>query len=663
MKYLITLVLVINTVYTFSQSFASHTIELVPLVKPIVTFDEAAYRSELIKRYEDKFKAKDRLGNFVEMQLEMAKYNTLSDIRYKNLEIETAYLKDVIKKTIPAAYTTKDIKVHIIKDPEINASCNEDGTIHIYMGLLAYIKNEAELAYTISHEYGHYYQKHSYLRFKKTENAKLVSNISSFGGLAGALVGLATVANAFTYVKEQEQESDFFAIRFFRENGYNPQAILDDQIAYLRLEESWKQLNTYRKPNRLFTTHPSTKNRLNYLSDSVRFLSQTNTRFFQVDSIQFQNLRKRAIDECIHLSFQANDFDECLRRAYAQHLQYPKDEFYTYYILETLYRYLVAFPKVKEEYFITENYKFGKRSGGAVDVKKSITYQLENVYGWNDTLITQFANKRLTNKNAIQFSTNQQAFDYFLKIAETACQNCYPVLKRSGKPYSLPVNKANLNEYEQQIYDWATVKDTSFDVKPIPVFIYRNFQTESGHDKLYKSIIEETDYEKTEYTSFLEKNAMNLSVNTFFPTKLNYREQLTLNSQFELLSFQIINKHFPISGAYAKNVYFSGSTSMLQVDVDPAKIVPELYSIVNKYGQGKIIFIDILRIHNPNTFMGMSISKLNALVHCMDFKTKKLYRKYIKIEDSYSSSSLEIFYTDLFKELEKFNAEILKSEK
>ncbi len=662
MKYLSILILIINTVNTFSQSFASHTVELAPLVKPVITFDEDAYRSELIKRYKDKFKAKDRLENFVEMQLETAKYNVFSDIRYKNLEAETAYLKEVIKKTIPAAYTTKDIKVHIIKDPEINASCNEDGTIHVYMGLLAYIKNEAELAYTLSHEYGHYYQKHSYSRYKKIENTELVKGISSFGGLVGAVVSFATTANTFTYMKEQEQESDFFAIRFFRENGYNPQAIIDDQQAYLRLEESWEQLSTYRKPNRLFTTHPSTKNRLKYLSDSVRFLPQTNTRFFQVDSIQFQNLRKRAIDECIHLSFQANDFDECLRRAYAQHLQFPKDEFYTYYILETLYRYLVAFPRVKDEYFITENYKFGKRSVGAVDVKKSITHQLEKVYGWNDAWIAQFPNTRLTDKNAIQFSTNQQAFDYFLKLAETACQNCYPVLKRVGKPYALPDNKTNLNEHEQQIYEWATVKDTSFDVKPIPVFIYRNFQTRPSSDKIYKSIIEETDYEKTEYNSFLEKNAMKLSVNTFFPTKLNYREQLTLNSQFELLSFQIVNKHYPVSGAYSKIVYFTNSTSMLKADVEPAKIVPELYSIVNKYGQGKIIFIDILRTYGASTF-GDYISKLNALAYCMDFKTKKLYRKYIKVNDLYSSSSLENFYTDLFKELEKFNAEVLKTEK
>jgi hypothetical protein len=65
----------------------------------------------------------------------------------------------------------KQVRFYITKSPVANAYSTDNGVIFINVGLIARVKNEAQLAFIIAHEVVHYYYKHNISIFLEKEKA------------------------------------------------------------------------------------------------------------------------------------------------------------------------------------------------------------------------------------------------------------------------------------------------------------------------------------------------------------------------------------------------------------------------------------------------------------------------------------------------------------
>ena len=53
------------------------------------------------------------------------------------------------------------IRVYAMRQPDFNASMAPNGMMIVHTGLLAHMRNEAQLAAVLGHESGHYLRRHS----------------------------------------------------------------------------------------------------------------------------------------------------------------------------------------------------------------------------------------------------------------------------------------------------------------------------------------------------------------------------------------------------------------------------------------------------------------------------------------------------------------------
>ena len=122
-----------------------------------------------------------------------------------------------------------DIRVYIIRVPDFNASMMPNGAMQVWTGLLLRARNEAEFAYVIGHEIGHYLRRHTLKRMvdlrTKTDALVFVQlAIGAAGGspLAGNLVQLLAMARLSAYSRDQERESEAVGFRLLVDAGYDP---------------------------------------------------------------------------------------------------------------------------------------------------------------------------------------------------------------------------------------------------------------------------------------------------------------------------------------------------------------------------------------------------------------------------------------------------------
>ena len=162
-------------------------------------------------------------------------------------------------------------------------------------GLMARVRNEAQLAAVLGHEAGHYYRKHSIERYRSLRNktatmawvgaiANLGAGLYSVGPYSSAdwiyaAQGINTLVtmSMFQMSRTQEEEADAYGISLMARSGYTPDAA----------SQVWKQLIEERKASAaqrdkryrdrsasLVSTRPPTEDRMKDLADTAAFLAK-----------------------------------------------------------------------------------------------------------------------------------------------------------------------------------------------------------------------------------------------------------------------------------------------------------------------------------------------------------------------------------------------------
>ncbi len=179
-------------------------------------------------------------------------------------EINT-YVKGIICRLSPEY--CNDIRFYIVRTPHFNASMYPNGAMQVWTGLILRAENEAQLAYVLGHELGHYLHRHSIKQWRAVRSTSSamtffqVATAAAGVGFVGDLSALVDAVTLMSYSRDFEREADDVGFELLAKAGYNPdeapkiwQALINERDA----SDDPKQFI-------FFATHPSTEERVETL--------------------------------------------------------------------------------------------------------------------------------------------------------------------------------------------------------------------------------------------------------------------------------------------------------------------------------------------------------------------------------------------------------------
>ncbi|HLX13471.1 MAG TPA: M48 family metallopeptidase [Bacteroidota bacterium] len=162
-----------------------------------------------------------------------------------------------IKHRLCAANGIADstIKIHLIKDDDINAFSLPDNHLLIYSGLIDYCKSPEELAGVMAHEIGHIEAKHVMKKLVKDVGLAMLATLA--GGQAGGEIArqVAQTLSSTAFDREQESEADAAAVHILAKANIDPRCLAD---FLFRLSQEKADMP---KSFELISDHPNSKDR------------------------------------------------------------------------------------------------------------------------------------------------------------------------------------------------------------------------------------------------------------------------------------------------------------------------------------------------------------------------------------------------------------------
>lgn len=201
-----------------------------------------------------------------------------------------AYIQEVGMRLVPEAPLEKVTwRFRILRDSSLNAFALPNGSIYIHSGLLAKLRNEAQLAAVLGHEVTHVMNRHSYLENRSVRKKMATMNVlAAIGGVAGQVGGIGgvtagavlqglvpgvMVATIFGYSRELEHEADEYGLQAMARNNYAP-------IQMAGLFEQLKddtEVQLQKEPGGLYADHPRLDERMRYVSEMADKLPLSGT--------------------------------------------------------------------------------------------------------------------------------------------------------------------------------------------------------------------------------------------------------------------------------------------------------------------------------------------------------------------------------------------------
>jgi predicted Zn-dependent protease len=134
-----------------------------------------------------------------------------------------AYVHRVLCNTV-GTDRCKSVRIYVMEVPQFNATMAPNGMMQIWSGLLLRVRNEAELAAVLGHEFAHFELRHSLKGFKQKRTASdIMAWATVLGAAAGAdmsLLQLTLVGSTFRYGRDQEEEADLLALKYLAASPY-----------------------------------------------------------------------------------------------------------------------------------------------------------------------------------------------------------------------------------------------------------------------------------------------------------------------------------------------------------------------------------------------------------------------------------------------------------
>ncbi len=199
---------------------------------------------------------------------------TLNKIINIGSKIEYSISEYFKKKNIPDPTSDFDWEYILIENKKVkNAWCMPGGKIAVYTGMLEITKNDDGLAAVMGHEVAHAVAKHSVERASRgvlLNTGTQIIDIATGGKLsqinrttgmnAVGLLSQIGILNPFN--RKQESEADYLGLIFSSLSGY-------DIRETINLWERMKASKKGKEPAEFMSTHPSTDNRINKITEWI----------------------------------------------------------------------------------------------------------------------------------------------------------------------------------------------------------------------------------------------------------------------------------------------------------------------------------------------------------------------------------------------------------
>ena len=143
-----------------------------------------------------------------------------------------AYVKDVLCRAV-GDDRCNATRIYVMREPTFNATMSFNGTMRVFSGLLLRMRNEAELAAVLGHEFGHFESRHGLNRFK---SARTGTDILAWGALLASMspgydarrtyqsLEISVYGNLFRYNRDHEREADLLGLGYLNRSSLAPQA-------------------------------------------------------------------------------------------------------------------------------------------------------------------------------------------------------------------------------------------------------------------------------------------------------------------------------------------------------------------------------------------------------------------------------------------------------
>lgn len=178
-----------------------------------------------------------------------------------------AYVHDVLCRTV-GQRECKGVRIYLIRTPQFNATMAPNGVMEVWSGLLLRVRNEAQLAAILGHEYTHYRNQHSLQLFRQIKDKTNAAAWLSFVPF-GFVASLGLLSSIFSFSREMEREADEGGLGLIANAGYDTReaALIWEQ---LRAEmdataEARKTKSRKDKNGGMFGTHPPSLERVQSL--------------------------------------------------------------------------------------------------------------------------------------------------------------------------------------------------------------------------------------------------------------------------------------------------------------------------------------------------------------------------------------------------------------
>lgn len=170
----------------------------------------------------------------------------------------------------------KSIKVHVLKNDEINAFALPDGHLIVYSALIENAENPEELSGVIGHEIAHIELNQVMKKLVKEIGLSVLISMTTGNGGPEVIKETAKMLSSSAFDRKMEKEADMKSVEYLVEAKINPEPFADFLYTLAEKEDpSLKYLSW-------ISTHPDSKERAEYI---IEYASSKKTKFKSVISL------------------------------------------------------------------------------------------------------------------------------------------------------------------------------------------------------------------------------------------------------------------------------------------------------------------------------------------------------------------------------------------
>jgi len=113
----------------------------------------------------------------------------------------------------------------VLRDPSPNAFALPNGHVYVHTGMLARLRDEAQLAGLLAHEINHVAGHHGIVEYRATRKKTIAGMVLGGAGGWGGVIALGLQTSVYGFSRELEQEADDHAAMLLLDSRYDPPAL------------------------------------------------------------------------------------------------------------------------------------------------------------------------------------------------------------------------------------------------------------------------------------------------------------------------------------------------------------------------------------------------------------------------------------------------------